>query len=268
LLLALAAISLLALLLSGCDTDTPQNTFDTKGEVAEKQAENFYWAMWPALVIMILVLGGLVVIALRWRERSPDQPPPKQIHGNTRLEIAWTIAPAILLLIIGVPMVAMIGDIGRAPASDAYVIDVIGQRYSWLFQYPEEVDGEGNPIQSINEAHIPADREVAFQLRSIDVIHSFWIPKLGGKKDVFPCNFVEPEEGAPPTPKGEPPNCDGGKLNVLWLRADEPGTFSGQCAEYCGLEHALMTMTIHADSEDDFRAWVREELVGGSGGGN
>jgi cytochrome c oxidase subunit 2 len=115
LVLVLALLALLALFLSGCDTDTPQNTFDTKGEVAEKQADIFYLSMWPAIAIMILVLGGLVVIMLRFRERDPEHIPP-QIHGNTRLELAWTIAPAILLLAIGIPMVAIIWDLGREPS--------------------------------------------------------------------------------------------------------------------------------------------------------
>ncbi len=266
--LLLVLLALLALVLSGCTTDTPQNTFDTKGEVADAQAKSFLIAMWPAIVIMIGVLGGIVLIALRWRERDPNQPPPKQVHGNTRLEIAWTIAPAVLLLAIGVPMVAQIADLGREPADDAYIINVVGQRYSWLFEYPEEIDSEGKPIQTVNEAHIPVGREVSFQLRSVDVIHSFWVPKLGGKRDVFPCNLVTPEPEAPPTPHGERPPCDGGQMNILWLKADEPGSFSGQCAEYCGLEHARMTMTIHADAQADFDAWVKEKLAGSSGGGN
>ncbi|MEO7667204.1 MAG: cytochrome c oxidase subunit II transmembrane domain-containing protein, partial [Dehalococcoidia bacterium] len=105
---SLVLIALLAMLLSGCETDTPQNTFDAKGEVADKQANTFLIAMWPALVIMIGVLGGILLIALRFRERDPSQPPPKQTHGNTRLELAWTIAPAILLIIVGIPMVIQI----------------------------------------------------------------------------------------------------------------------------------------------------------------
>jgi len=263
----LALLALLALTLSGCTTDTPQNTFDARGEVADRQANIFIVAMWPALVIMAGVLGGIVLIVLRWRERDPNQLPPKQIHGDTRLEVAWTIAPAVLLLAIGVPMVATIADLGREPSSDAYIINVVGQRYSWLFEYPEEINAEGRPIQSINEAHIPVGREVAFQLRSVDVVHSFWVPKLGGKKDVFPCNLATPGPDAQPTPHGQRPQCDGGQMNVLWLKADEAASYSGQCAEYCGLEHALMKMTIHADEDADFQAWIKEKLAGNSGGG-
>ena len=256
---------LLMLMLSGCETDTPQNTFDAKGKVAADQRDIFYLAMWPALVVMIGVLGAVLLICLRFRERDPNSLPPKQIHGNTKLEVTWTIAPAIVLLILGVPMVTMIYDLGRAPASDAYVIDVIGQRYSWVFEYPEILDEDGFPVFTTGEAHIPAGREVNFRLRSLDVIHSFWVPKLAGKKDVMPCNIAPPVEGEEPNPLDKP-ECRGGELNELWMIADEPGTFAGQCAEYCGLDHATMYLSVIADSPEDFAAW-EDEMLADSGGG-
>lgn len=234
-MLALLAV-LLALVFAGCETDTPQNTFDAQGEVAEKQRNLYYLAMWPAIVVMVLVLSGIAILALRYRERSPDAPPPKQIHGNTKLELAWTIAPAALLLVLGIPVVTLIYDLGEAPADDAYFIDVTAQRYSFTFEYPEITDENGNPLLVIDEPHIPTGRQVAFRLHSIDVIHSFWLPKLGGKLDVIP-----------------------GQENVLWLVADEPQSFSGQCAEYCGLEHANMRMTVIADDPEDFEKWVQEQ---------
>lgn len=238
LLPAVALLAFVALMMSGCDTDTPQNTFDTKGPVAERQAELFYIAMWPAIVVMILVLGGLILIPLRFRERDPNHV-PKQTHGNTRLELAWTIAPAILLIAIGIPMVDAIYDLGREPSTDAMRIDVTGQRYSWTFEYPEHTDSEGN-VLSISSlqgpAHIPVDQEVAFYLRSVDVIHSFWLPKLGGKLDVVP-----------------------GEENVLWLEASETiSMLHGQCAEYCGEFHADMNMVFVVETEDEFLAWVEE----------
>ncbi len=234
----LALLALLVLFLSGCDTDTPQNTFDPKGEVADKQADIFYLSMWPAIAIMILVLGGLLVIMLRFRERDPKHIPP-QVHGNTRLELAWTIAPAILLLAIGVPMVITLWDLGREPSEDAFRVNVIAQRFSWEFQYPEYTDEDGTPLSVFDQSgfHIPVDREVAFYLQSVDVIHSFWLPKLGGKLDIVP-----------------------GQTNVLWLRADEPETYSGQCAEFCGLNHADMTMRVTAQTQEELDAWAAEML--------
>jgi cytochrome c oxidase subunit 2 len=118
-------------------------------------------------------------------------------------------------------------------------VDVIAQRFSWEFQYPEYTDEDGTPLSVFDQTgfHIPAGREVAFYLQSVDVIHSFWLPKLGGKLDIVP-----------------------GQTNVLWLQADEPGSFSGQCAEYCGLNHANMTMTVIAQPQAELDAWAAEML--------
>lgn len=233
---ALLLLVLLALLVTGCEAKVPQNTFDAQGEVARKQRDLFYLAMWPAIVVMIGVLGGIVIMCLRFRERDPNSRPPKQIHGNTKLEIAWTIAPAVLLLGLGVPMVGMIYDLGEAPGPDAYYIDVISQRYSFSFEYPEITDPSGLPLNVPGAAHIPTGKRVAFRLHSVDVIHSFWVPRLGGKLDVVP-------------------NMN----NVLWLKADKPDSFAGQCAELCGIEHANMKFVIIADSPEDFAKWEQEQ---------
>lgn len=227
---------LLALMLTGCDAKVPQNTFDAQGEVAEKQRNLFYVAMWPAIVVMIGVLGGIVIMCLRFREKDPNSRPPKQMHGNTRLEVAWTIAPAVILLGLGIPMVSMISELGSDPGPDAYVIDVTGQRYSWAFEYPSITDANGTALFLPGEAHIPTGKKVLFKLHSIDVIHSFWVPRLGGKLDVVP-------------------NMN----NQLWLEADNPDSFAGQCAELCGIEHANMKFVIHADSPDEFAKWEAEQ---------
>lgn len=234
----LLLLVLLALMMTGCDAKVPQNTFDAQGEVARKQRDLFYLAMWPAIVVMIGVLGGIVIMCLRFREKDPNARPPKQIHGNTRLELAWTIAPAVLLLGLGVPMVGLIAHLGEDPGPDAYYIDVTGQRYSWAFEYPDITDANGTMLYSPGEAHIPTGKRVAFRLHSTDVVHSFWVPRLGGKLDVIP-------------------NVN----NVIWLKADEPGTFAGQCAELCGAEHANMKLVIYADSPEDFAKWEAEQRV-------
>jgi cytochrome c oxidase subunit 2 len=233
---ALFLLLLIVLLLTGCQAHTPQNTFDAGGEVARKQRNLFYLSMWPAIGVMILVLGGILVMCLRFRERDPNSRPPKQIEGNTPLELTWTILPAILLLGLGVPTVGLIYDLGRSPDANAYYINVTGQQWSWLFEYPDIKDSQGNALVVPADPHIPVGRQVAFRLHSTDVIHSFWIPRLGGKLDVIP-----------------------NENNVLWLVADKADTFAGECAEFCGLNHATMRMTIHADSQADFDAWVRDE---------
>ena len=160
-------------MLTGCGVATPQNTFAPEGEVADRQRDLFNLVLWPAVVILILVEGLLVIAVMRFRRRKDDEPPPKQVHGNTRLELAWTIAPAILLLVITVPTVAAVVDLGRAPAADALRVDVTGRQWIWEFEYPEFKDSQGNPLSVFNELHIPVGREIGAYLHSTDVIHSF-----------------------------------------------------------------------------------------------
>ncbi len=228
-----------------------QNTFAPKGEVAEKQRDLFFLVLWPAIVILLLVSGALVYALVRFRRRSEDEAPPKQVHGNTRLEIAWTLAPLVLLLGIAVPTVMGIIDLGRAPSADALQVTVIGRQWFWEFEYPEFADADGKPLTSTGTLRIPVEREIGVSLVSPDVIHSFWVPKLAGKQDVVP-----------------------GRTNQMWFKADVPGTYPGQCAEFCGLQHAKMRFDVIALEEEEFEAWVEEQLaeqnakLGSTAGGN
>jgi len=235
---AVMLLVLLALFVTGCETDTPQNTFAADGEVARNQRDLFYLAMWPAIGIMVLVELGLVVILLRFRRRRDDEV-PAQVHGNTRLELAWTIAPALLLLVLAVPMMSLLFKLGREPHDDAFVVNVEGHQWLWVFKYPEIETPGGDPLTTTKEVYFPAGREIRFNVTSVDVIHSFWIPRLGGKIDVVPS-----------------------RQNRFWLKADEPGSWSGQCAEFCGKDHAIMSLVAHALSQEDFDAWAEEKLAG------
>lgn len=239
---ALFVLMLIGLLAAGCigDVDTPQNTLAPEGEVAKKQRDLFMLAMWPALVVMILVEGGIVFMVLRWRRRSNDEM-PKQTHGNTPLEIGWTIIPTIIIIVfVGVPMIPVLFELGRDPKADAYPVIVRGEQWNWFFVYPEILDGEGQPVESKpGELHIPARREIALTLTSVDVNHSFGVPRLAGTRDAVK-----------------------GNENVMWLKADHPGSFSGQCRELCGTGHAGMTILVTALSEEDFDDWSREMAAG------
>ncbi len=243
------AVLLVALLvlLGGCGAvDDPQNTFAVEGDVARKQRDLLIvWVLGPAAVIFIVVQSLLIYAVIRFR-RKKGQELPRQVHGNNRLEYAWTIAPAILLLIIAVPTVAGVIDLGRDAADDALQVRVIGQQFIWEFQYPDLTDAEGNPLtvrglpDKPAEMHIPVDREIGVTLESRDVIHSFWVPKLAGKLDAIP-----------------------GRTNTMWFNATKIGSYSGQCAEFCGLQHADMRLIVVAESEEDFEAWAADQLEGG-----
>jgi len=223
------------LLLVGCQTDSPQNTFAPKGYPADKQRDLFMLVMWPAVVILILVEGAIVVALWRFRRRRNSER-PKQLHGNPRLELAWTIAPALLLASLAVPTLATIADLAENPGPNALQVDVIARQWSWEFRYPDLKDSKGQPISSLNELHIPVDRKIHASVVSNDIIHSFWIPRLGGKIDAVP-----------------------GRTNHLTFSAYEADTYAGECAEFCGLGHALMKLTVVAQPQDEFDAWVRQK---------
>lgn len=230
-------------LFSGCDYfNGPQNVFAPAGEVARDQKNLYFWTMWPALAVLILVEGAILVICFRYRHKKGDTGLPKQVHGNNRIEIAWTIAPALLLAAFIVPTISGIVHLGRAP-KDSMVIDVTGVQWAWQFSYPDA--NGGTPTEApIGELHIPVNRHILVKLHSNNVNHSFWVPKLAGKTDVIP-----------------------GRANQMWFNATETGTFSGQCAEFCGLNHYSMRFTVTAESEDDFNAWLKEQAAAQHAGG-
>ena len=227
-----------AFLLAGCDPlSSPQNTFAPAGDVAEDQKWYFLFVTIPAAIIGIGVMAACLLIPWVYRRRKGDPGLPKQIHGNTPLELTWTILPALLMLVVGVVTVAGIVDLGRAPSDEALRVNVTAQRFSWIFEYPNLQDPEGKALRGdINEMRIPVGREIGVYVNSIDVNHSFWVPKLAGKIDAI--NNHE---------------------NRMWLKASEPGTFSAQCAEFCGLQHSDLRFTVIAMPESEFNAWVREQ---------
>ena len=231
-LIALSVVSLL--LFFGCTPDHPQSTFDVVGPVAEKQRTLFYIIFWAAVLVFVVVEGILLYTVIRYRRGSGDGIPP-QTHGNTPLEIGWTIAPAIVLAVIAVPTIIYIFDISGDTGPDALEVNVTGHQWWWEFEYPEL------NVVTANELHLPVDRQVKLNLRSDDVIHSFWVPKLGGKQDVVPNN-----------------------LNVMQFTARKsdidsfPAVLFGQCAEFCGVAHAKMGLRVivHDTIENTFEEWA------------
>lgn len=225
-----------SVLLSGCDYfSSPQNTFAPEGTVAQQQKDDFLFVMWPALVIGVGVMVGIVFIAFKFRRKKGDPGLPKQVHGNTTIELTWTILPALLLAVIAVPTVAGIRELSRDAEAGALPVQVEGQRFSWTFTYPD-IDVGGEPLFTIGEMYIPTDREIDLLITSIDVNHSFWVPKLAGKTDAI---------------QNHP--------NSMWIEATKPGIYEGQCAEFCGLEHANMRLRVIAMPQEEFDAWVEEQ---------
>jgi cytochrome c oxidase subunit 2 len=217
-----------AILLAACTQDTDYNSLAPQGPVAEKQADLFFLTFWIAVAVFVIVEGLLLFALFRFRRRSDDRV-PKQVHGNTRLEIAWTIVPALLLAGVAVPTIGTIFDLSGC-ADDGVRVEVVGHQWWWEVNYPEL------EVTTANEIHIPAGRPACITLTSDDVIHSFWVPRLAGKQDMVPGRTIE-----------------------LQLQANEPGIYQGECAEYCGLSHGIMLFQVVADEPAAFDAWVQNE---------
>jgi cytochrome c oxidase subunit 2 len=231
-LLLLLGLLGLALLAGACGRgDLPQDTLSSLKGPESRQVDRLWDLVFPiAAVVFVLVQGLILFVVLKFRARSDDDQ-PKQVHGNAKLEIGWTVLPALILVVVGVFTVVTVFDINKhADGAEVLQVKVVGHQWWWEYQYPQQ------GIVTANELIIPAGRTVQLQMTSADVIHSFWPPKLAGKVDVVP-----------------------GRLNFMRVNADKPGDYSGQCAEYCGLSHANMRLRVIAKSADDFDAWVANQ---------
>jgi cytochrome c oxidase subunit 2 len=230
------ALAVAGLVLAGCAGDAPLDTFKPEGEEAQKIQDLQVWVFVLAGIVGVLVLLVTVFIMVRFRRKKGHEGDvPKQIHGAPRLEVMWTILPGVLLAVVAVFTINTLFDLSKDP-KDPLEVTVIGQQWWWEFQYPDVTDAAGQPIVTANEMVIPVGKEVALSITSRDVIHSFWIPRLNGKRDAVP-----------------------GRVHPLTLEADEAGEYYGQCTEFCGLSHANMRMRVVALPQAEYDAWVANQ---------
>ena len=229
----LLSIALFALLITGCYPDHNQSTFDPRGPVAAEQLEVFWWILIGGFIVFVLVEAALIYAIFKFRVKN-ESDIPVQTHGNHTLEIIWTAIPAVLLIILMVPTIQTLFYMYEAPKTTKpeHTLEAIGHQWWFEFRYPDPSNPE-KEIVTANEVYIPVGYPVAINLESVDVIHSFWVPKLAGKTDMVP------SEG-----------------NFMWFEADEPGEYYGQCAEYCGTSHANMKFKVVAVPENEFNAWL------------
>jgi cytochrome c oxidase subunit 2 len=210
-----------------------QNALHPAGSAAHKIMNLMTPFFWVAVVVGAGVIGMTLFVALRFRERPGEDRSPVQTHGNIVLEISWTIIPFLILAVMAVPTVATIFDLAKIPKG-ANVVHVHVDARQWFWQY--DYTDKGTNFYTANEMHIPINQPVVLTLTSSNVIHSFWVPELAGKKDVVP-----------------------GHPNTLTIEASHTGTFTGQCAEYCGLSHANMRLRVIAQTKPDYEKWIREQ---------
>jgi cytochrome c oxidase subunit 2 len=240
---------ILPALLGGCkwaNLSGPQSTIDVEGPVARAQLDVFMVTVWVTLGIFIVVGGVLAYATMRFRARNTADEhaePPPQSHGNPLVEMGLIAASVLLLVIIAVPTLKNIWfthDVPEAERANALEINASGYQWWFKFEYPTELApqpaGGEAPLVTGNELVIPVGRPVHVNLRTVDVIHSFWVPKLAGKVDMIP-----------------------NRANHLWLKADRPGYYYGQCAEYCGASHAIMRFRVIALDPADYAEWLRNQ---------
>jgi cytochrome c oxidase subunit 2 len=192
---------------------------------------------------IFVVVGGLLLIAIvrfRARKTDPASEPP-QIYGSTQIEVAWTVIPVLVVVVLFLATARILFGIQDAPKpKDALDVTVIGHQFWWEFRYPKL------GIVTANELHIPvspndAPRPTFLKLLSADVAHSFWIPQLGGKTDLIP-----------------------NRVNTMWFDPKTPGLYVGQCAQFCGAQHALMLLRVYVDTPEQFASWVKLQQQAGA----
>lgn len=227
-LLLLLALFVLPFLLSGCaEKVSPQAWFGRpETDFARILQDLFDRIILIATVVFVVVEGILFIAIFRFRRR-PGQGLPSQTHGNTQLEIGWTIAPAVALAFVAIPTVRAIFETYHPEKAGTVQVEVIGHQWWWEFRYPEL------GIVTANEPHFPVGQKVTLTLTSADVIHGFWIPGLGGKRDAIPT-----------------------RINELWWTPERAGEYYGQCTQLCATSHANMRIRAFVDDANGWTQWV------------
>lgn len=198
----------------------------------------FYLVTAVTGVIFVLVGGTLVYCIVCFRRRPGDDAEPPQVYGSKPIEVAWTVAPLLTVFVLFLVVVRTVAEIRRLeppPGTAALHVTVVGRQWWWEYEV-RRWQGRELRVKTANELHVPVNARVIFELQSADVIHSYWLPRLAGKTDVIP-----------------------GRVNRLWVEAREPGVFLGQCAEYCGTQHANMLLRVVAEPAEDFERWLEHQ---------
>lgn len=229
-------IPLLLLTLGACSGPFPQTIFRPVSDFGIQLNDLYLTIFWWAVAVFVVVEGILVYVLLRYRAR-PGAGAPARGHGNTILEITWTMAPVLILIVIAVPTIRAIFESDGTPAEDAMRVEVVGHQWWWEYRYHGLVPGDSEAvIVTANELHLPRGRPVGLEMTSADVIHSFWAPRLGGKRDLI-----------------------AGRTSRLAFTPDSVGLYYGQCAEFCGASHANMRLRVVVEDSADFAAWVARQ---------
>ena len=181
--------------------------------------------------IFIVVASLLPYVVVRYRKRADDDNrEPAQVYGSNQVEIAWTVIPVLIVVVLFLATARVIANVQKAVPENAVHVTVIGHQFWWEYQYP------GLKVVTANELHVPAGIPTELKLLSADTDHSFWVPRLAGKTDLIPNH-----------------------PNAMWIDPQEAGLYLGQCAQYCGTQHAKMLLRVYVQSQAEFERWVRQQ---------
>ncbi|HZS04513.1 MAG TPA: cytochrome c oxidase subunit II [Blastocatellia bacterium] len=222
------------LLCSGCAG--VQSALDPAGLQAHRISRLWWLMFWVCLSVFVIVMGALGYALWRSRRRERVATEPEAERSMTRWVTGAVVVSAAILFILLIADFSTGRAITSLESSDAVMIKVTGHQWWWEFTYDDPVPSQ--QVTTANEIHIPVGRPVRLEMTSHDVIHSFWVPNLHGKTDLLV-----------------------GHQTVTWLQADRPGTYRGQCAEYCGHQHAHMALLVVAEPPEDFKAWLDHERL-------
>jgi len=187
-------------------------------------------------LIFVGVSGLLVYALVRYRGREGDRTEPAQVFGSVQIELSWTIIPILIIVVLFLTTTRVLFSVQDAPRpATALDVIVVGHQFWWEFRYPQY------NVVTANELHVPVssnatDRPTFMKLTSADVIHSFWVPQLAGKTDLLP-----------------------NRVNEMWIDPHKPGMYEGQCAQFCGAEHAKMLLRVYADTPEQFQLWIANQ---------
>ena len=227
--------------------------FDWFGDAASEERGPID-TLFDVMVVLSMFVFAIVCVMLgyavwKFRAKPGDESDGEPIHGNTTLEIAWTLIPTIIVLAGAVYSWIVLDDI-EAKADDRMPLKITAQQFKWTFEYPEETTGSGESATPVttDELHVPVDRQLEITLEAYDVIHSFWVPEWGIKRDAVPAG-----------PGGDEIDDE------FVVTPNEEGTYSLVCTEFCGIGHATMRATVVVESQEEFDQWITEQQQAASG---
>ena len=217
---------------------SPTNIFAPVSTPAQSIFDLSLFVLMVTASIFVVVFGLLAYAVLKFRKRQHDDGrEPAQVYGSNQVELAWTVIPILIVLVLFLAAVRVIASIQNAAhPSNAIEVTVIGHQFWWEYRYPSF------NVVTANELHIPVSDPAEhpaptfLTLLSADTDHSFWVPRLAGKTDLIPNH-----------------------PNSMWVDPHETGLFLGQCAQYCGTQHALMLLRVYVDSREDFDRWIQQQ---------